>query len=209
MTPRTPLDEESITRLFKLKSKLSQSLADLAEDKLTVKQNIQSIREEKEELRALKSSETIKSYNIKVNLKAAERQLATYQKNLKESRIKVDNFEEFLSEEINLNNFEQTISKLVSSVEAAINMYQEDSLQMELLKRTNCVREKRVEYTNLETHYKELEKKIAQQKKDIFRSPVVKPVNDSISHSPVVADLIDDSKPSILSAIGLSQLLRW
>lgn len=169
MLSKATIDDESISKLLKLKTRLTQSLADLVEEKSNVKQSLDSIRSQKELIRKQRAGEIFRSYNLKINLRNAQHQLEVFEKYMSESMGQVHNFEKIFKDEVGLVNFEHSVNNMISNVVGSINLYQEDSLQMELIKRDNITRAKRVELTNLQTQYNDLAKKAEEKKREIER----------------------------------------
>lgn len=159
-------DEEAFAKLIKLKSQLAQNLRELQDERSSLKQDLLSIREEKYKLRKRKANELIKGFNLRVNLQAAQHQLNIQEGYIKDSTNKIDNFMKEIKDEVNLVKFKSAIDKLINSIEGAINLYQEDSIQCELLKRSSIVRAKRIELTDIEKKYQELSDRLEEQKKE-------------------------------------------
>lgn len=160
----TVQEDDAISDLLGIKSKLEESLSQLNDEKESIRRKILSIKEEKDMFRKIKAEELQKLYKLKIELVDANKKLQDDSKHVLSINQTIANLEQSIHDQVKLVDFEKKIMEMQSSLEGAINFYNEDSLQMELVKRINNVREQRLAYTKAETDYKEMLKRIEDEK---------------------------------------------
>lgn len=159
-------EDEAISDLLGIKSKLEESISHLHDEKENIRKKILSIKEQKDMFRKIKAEELQKLYKLKIELVDSNKRLQDDSNHVLAVNQTVTNLEQSIHDQVKLVDFEKKIMEMQSSLEGAINFYNEDSLQMELMKRVNNVREQRVAYTKAETDHKELLKRIEDEKRE-------------------------------------------
>jgi len=162
--------EGAISELLDIKSRLERNCNDLMEEKSSVMQSIGTIKERKVEVRKKKATERQKLYKLRMMLADVGKQVEMKAKYIQKANSDVIEHEQKIRDIMQIKEFEQGILKTVSQIESAVNFYSEDSLQMEIIKRTNRVRELRVEYTKVENEYKDLLRRIEEKKRERERA---------------------------------------
>lgn len=159
-----------LNELLNGKSALEESCAKLREEKEAIRQQILRVRKEKADYRKQRVDLYRQLNNLKIDVIDME-------KRVQFGRDYVDNVneclrmtEESIKDNVRLKELEARVMKLKQSMSSAMNFYSSENLQMELMKRTNNVREKRVEYTKKESEYNEILRKIEEQKREKERA---------------------------------------
>jgi len=158
-----------MTELFNLKSGLEENISQLHQEIVSLKERISFIKEEKELARKSQATQFQKHYQLKIELVDAQRELDTFVKSVEEVRQMVKESENSIWDIVALRPFDENINCLRASIEGAINFYSEESLKLELVKRTNTNRERRVELTRLSTEYDNKLKEIEEAKRELER----------------------------------------
>lgn len=157
-------EEEGIAELFNLKSIIENSLKDLDSEKILVKQKIRAIQEEKKNLRRKWTEGIFKFHRNKVSIVDENNSVELALRHLRQMRDQLTHLENSIRAVMGLPEFEANVTKFKESVECAIRFHDEDNLQLQLVKKTNDVREKRVEYTKVESEYTNLVRKIEEER---------------------------------------------
>lgn len=158
--------DEEISELFKIKSLIEKNLNDIDAEKNLVKKQINAVRENIIHLRQKTQDETIKIHQLKVKLTEANILADRHVTYVEEKKTDLRNLEESIRNEMGLKGFEAEIHGRINSIEGAINFYSEETLQMELAKRKSDVREKRVEYTRVESEFNDLVRKLEEERRE-------------------------------------------
>lgn len=153
-------NNESMARLLQLKGKLSDNLIQLKNRKQQLSHELIEIKNLKKQKREEENQAMVEQYGLKIDIEAAKKQVATNDSYFKTVIGIIDNFENHLATEVGLNEFEPKIMNLIENVQGAMNIHQEESLQLELMRRNQSVKEKRVELTDLETTINEVQQRI-------------------------------------------------
>lgn len=158
--------DEEISELFKIKSLIEKNLNDIEAEKNLVRKQINAVRENIIQMRQKIQDETIKIYQLKVKLAETNISAVSHVTYVEEKKTDLHNLEESIRNGMGLKGFEVGILKKIDSIEGAINFYSEETLQMELAKRKNDVREKRVEYTRVESEFNDLVRKLEEERRE-------------------------------------------
>lgn len=159
-------EEEVVSDLLNIKSKLEDSLNELQDEKENLKKKILTLKEQKEILRKEKNEELQKLFNLKLDLADVEKQVQDNHDHVLKMGQTIDDIGKNIHSLMQLEDFKEKTMKLQSSYESAIGFYSEESLQMELLKRTANVREQRVAYTKAESDYNDMIRRIEEEKRE-------------------------------------------
>lgn len=158
--------DEEISEIFKIKSLIEKNLNDIDAEKSLVRKQINTIRENVDQIKQKSRDEVIKINRLKVKLAEENKMADRYVTYVDEKRNQMTNLEKSIHGLMGLGDFEAHAFMMAESVESAINFYSEDSLQIELAKRKNSVREKRVEYTRLESEYNDMVRKLEEERRE-------------------------------------------
>lgn len=173
-------EDDTVQDVLSIKAQLEENLNQLQDEKENIKKKLYSIREQKEIIRSKNAEDLGKLYKLKLELAGANKRLEDEGKNVLGINQTVAKIEENINDQMRLTQFESKIVDIQVSLEGAINYYSEDSLQMELMKRTNNVREQRVAYTKAESDYNDLLKRIEDQKREKERFKVAQLEKDRL-----------------------------
>lgn len=158
--------DEEISEIFKIKSLIEKNLNDIDVEKSLVRKQISTICENIEQIKQKARDEVIKIHQLKVKLAEENKLTDRYVTYVDEKRKDLQNLERSIHDQMGLRDFEAHTFMMADSVESAINFYSEETLQIELAKRKNGVREKRVEYTKLESEYNDMIRKLEEEKRE-------------------------------------------
>lgn len=159
-------DVDSMSKLIEFKTKLEEQNQELMNKKDELTSRLAHIKVEKENKRESINKLILRKLDLKADIELTKTKIDMHKKYHGSVSEVINNFDAHISEEIGLNNFEDQVQQMIQSIMAAINHYQGDSLQLELMRRNQVVQSKRVELTSLDTKYVELEKKIESKRQE-------------------------------------------
>lgn len=164
-------EKAAIDDLLKIKLAIEKNIEDLSKEASNLKERLANLREERSLIQHNKIAKYEDFYRIKMSLVDIEGQLEGYSAYLKLMFQKQRSIEESMQDVMKLSKYESEVQKKVSIFEKMMSFYGEDSLQMDLMKKTNEVREKRVIYTELDKEYNSLIQLIQEErrKKELSR----------------------------------------
>lgn len=157
-------EAEAVSEMINLKTKLEQNLQNIREEKETIQQKIRSTQENKQEVRKLKAAEFQRLYKLKIELSDVHKQVSIYARHIADSGRRLENLEHKIFDRIKMPELQDRMVKIRDATQNAINFYSEDSLQLELVKRNNINREKRVELTRVAEDCSQLRKALEKEK---------------------------------------------
>lgn len=211
--------KDTIESLMELRGNLKQTLIELKKKNEDALKDIENFKTEKAEI--------LKGINEKKNeVKRLEYNASDMSLELDEYLERIDyinrrsmNLEKNIDDKVKMVEFSQESMDLKQTFISTMNFYSKDSLRSELTKRNNKIREKRVELTNLEKEYKDLQRKIEERKrKKEEPAPIVKvptpveqqaPVQPFLEKDNSESPKIDESPKHIYESTSLSQFLSW
>lgn len=159
-------DDAAISDLLNMKSRLERSIQELNESKEEAKKKVEGVRERKISLRKEKLDIYQRLYRAKISLVDLTKQTESFDLYFKTITDIYSKAEASIRDSTKLIELEDSIHQLNTNFERAINFYCDDSLQIELMKRTNLVRERRVEYTKLEQEFQDILRKLEAKRKE-------------------------------------------
>lgn len=157
----------AISELINLKAKIEQENSDLMEEREKLKDKLRIYQEEKENARRHNSELYSKNISLKLALSSYVSKVGCLAKHIEWQRSLLDCLDKQTTGELALQEFQERIEEIRTSIEGAVNFYSEDSLQYELLQRTTANRDKRVELTRITNELEEKIKEIEAKKKQI------------------------------------------
>lgn len=155
-----------IEQFLEIKTKLEQSISKLTEKHNDLRDKIAHKQEARLAIECEKKESTQKLYQLKLARVERKQKAEAYQALAGHLEEWAKKAEDKIREEVRISEFESDVSKLIEDYDGAMEYYRDDSLNMELMKRSNAVREKRVEYTQAENEYKETLRKIEEAKRE-------------------------------------------
>lgn len=165
-------DHDVVQDLISIKSKLESSLGTLKAERESLRAKINFVKDMKEQMRKKKAAELLELYKLKVSRIDADKRVSNQLNHIKSLKKVVDNVVNGINSKVSLSDHEIVSKQTRVSIEFILNYYNEDALQMELMKRTNNVRERRVEYTKVESDYNDLKRKIEEEKRQKEREKI-------------------------------------
>jgi hypothetical protein len=159
----------AIGELTNLKAKIEQESSELIEERLRLLERLKLIRQEKESQRAKNAELYQKLVRVRLESLAAKRRVQSLACHVEWQKQTNQSSNNRVLEELAMARYSESVEKLRDSIESALNFYNEDSLQMELVKRNNANRDIRVELTRIvneiEQRKKEIEAEIEEKKR--------------------------------------------
>lgn len=159
-------DVDSMTKLIEIKSKLEEQNSDLMNKKDEYTTRLANIKSEKDEKRNSINNLMITKLDLRADVEMTKTKVDMHKQYHGSVSNIINNFDTHIEEQINLNTFEEQVKEMIQSIMSAINHYQGESLQLELMRRNQVVQSKRVELTSLETKLGDLEKKIEAKRQE-------------------------------------------
>lgn len=161
----------AISEILKIKSQIDQNIAELQEERASLRHKIQGIQSDKENVRREKGKEFQKQYMLKIKLADTRNDLDKLVMSVDQVRSMLQKSEESIWSTVGSASFIESFANIRASIVGAINYYSDDSLKLELLKQTDINREKRVELTRLMTEIetKQNELEAARKEKERLR----------------------------------------
>lgn len=160
------MKEDRLACLLETKAKLKQNISNLNGEIANIKRNISRVKNEKTQ---------VQNSQLDLVLKENKLTMSIYELNLEINSLLKRNqwlndfnkrYQVSIEENTSLLAFEKEMMLIKERIESAMAFYTDESLQMELMKRSSAIREKRVELTSVESEYKELERKIQERQRE-------------------------------------------
>lgn len=151
--------------LLKIKIGIERNIEDLGNEATTLRERLTVLSSEKLDIQQSRVSKHTELYKLKLSLVDLQEQLDGYSEYIKLMTEKQQSVERAIEDVVKLNHYEEEVKKKLVLCEKMMTFYNEDSLQIDLMKKTNEVREKRVKYTELDKEYRTMLQLIQEEKK--------------------------------------------
>lgn len=161
---------DAVSDLAQMKARIEQNISNLRDEIETIEQDLETVREQKDEYRKKKAEEYRKHFELKMKLAESIKQAEVDDEYIQRVHTMIKGIETKINNHMSLDSFEQQMTAIRVQMEGAVNFYSDESLHMELMKRTNSVRERRVEYTKVESEFNDLKRKIENRKREVERA---------------------------------------
>lgn len=196
---------DSLGQRLEIKSKLAESINSLRDEKIAILARMSRLKETKRERRDILAQLKSEIMNLKLSTESQNDQAAGRQDIIADFAMKVDKFQQELAKDISLNDYGEEVNLVANSIEQSIELYRDESLQMELKKKKNTTKDLRIEYHNLDKQYNDL--KEALRAKVARARPVEKPVQ-VVEPKPIPAPV--EKRTFIpIQQFSASQMLRF
>ena len=156
---------DPVAEMINLKTKIEQEVESLKDERDMIRNRIQLAREGQNSARVKKEEDYKLLNKLKIELAALEQALPIESKHVENLRSTMDTLEKKIFEKIAMRGFEESMLTMRSSIEGAVNFYSDDSLQIEINRRKDLLREKRVTLTSLDAEYANKLQEIEESKK--------------------------------------------
>lgn len=161
---------QGLEQLLDLKSSLEQNIVQLNEEFEILKSKIALKREDKKHVHAKKAEDAQRLIQLRVSqlgLNAEAQMYHAYVAGINDLATEVDLK---VKNQVQIKDFEEKVMQHINSFDGAMEFFREDSLQMELMKKANNVREQRVEFTRVENEHKQMQRMIEERKREKERN---------------------------------------
>lgn len=157
---------DTIDQLLYFKNKLELSISQLSEERDNLRRKIALKQSETKEIQEKKEEDSQKLIELRLEQLEFNRRADMYQAYVGEISDMVNRIDTKVKDKVQIKDFERDVLKSINSFDSAMEYFRDDSLQMELMRKGNSVRERRVELTTVENEQKEMLRKIEERKRE-------------------------------------------
>lgn len=158
------------SKLVKIKTQLSDSIQDLMAKKVDLNDRLSKIRVQKETKREDLNRLMTRKLVLQLDIELAKNQVEIDRKYSLDMSEAINNFEKLIEPAISVHRLQESVNQHIESLIGEITIHQEDSLQLELMRRNQAVQEKRVELANADDKVAELKRSLELKKQEIERA---------------------------------------